>query len=310
MLPGGAAGKAGIRYEAHWTVLQLLRVLGEKADSIRLESPGAESQGFEFWIKCSEGAEYHQVKRQQTGRAGWTLRDLEKKRVLQDFSEKLGSSEQAKCFFVSTQNARQLKELAERSRAATSLEEFRKICLTEKSSDDFEKLIEIWSVTADIAFRRLRHVEVEQISESTLRQLVDCQLALLVTDPSKAEQALFQFVFDQIHKNLTAAELWKFLDNKGFQRTNWAQNNTVLANLEQANARYKRSLERELICQQLILRSETQRLLERLHSGGQRIAVVTGTAGSGKSGVLLELTRILEDRGIPMIALESTASTR
>ena len=262
MLPGGPAGKSGDRYEAHWTVYQLLRVLREEVDSIRLEPPGTEFQGFEFWVKCSQGPEYHQVKRQQTGRAGWTLRNLAREGVLQNFSEKLGSSEQAKCFFVSTQDARQLRELAERSQVAISLEEFKRSCLSDKASDDFDKLTEAWSTTEDIAFRWLQRVEVQQIPESTLRRLVDCQLTRLVTDPSKAQQALFQFVFDQIHKNLNVSELWNFLDNEGFQRTNWAQDNTVLFNLDQANARYRRSLETDLICHQLIPRRETQTLLE------------------------------------------------
>ena len=45
-LPGGAAEKFGNRYEGRWTVARLLDVMDEKADSIRLEPPGPEEQGF------------------------------------------------------------------------------------------------------------------------------------------------------------------------------------------------------------------------------------------------------------------------
>ena len=50
-LPGGAAEKFGNRYERRWTVACLLDVMDEKADSIRLEPPEPEGQGFEFWIR-------------------------------------------------------------------------------------------------------------------------------------------------------------------------------------------------------------------------------------------------------------------
>ena len=45
-LPGGAAEKFGNRYEGRWTVACLLDVMDEKSESIRLEPPGPEDQGF------------------------------------------------------------------------------------------------------------------------------------------------------------------------------------------------------------------------------------------------------------------------
>jgi len=63
-LPGGAAEKFGNRYEGRWTVACLLDVMDERADSVRLEPPGLEGQGVEFWITKRGIREYHQVKRQ------------------------------------------------------------------------------------------------------------------------------------------------------------------------------------------------------------------------------------------------------
>jgi len=48
-LPGGPSDKAGNRYEARWTVACMARVLRGEYDSIRLEPPGPEGQGIEFW---------------------------------------------------------------------------------------------------------------------------------------------------------------------------------------------------------------------------------------------------------------------
>ena len=38
-LPAGRADKLGNRYELWWTVLQLVRMLDGRADSIRIEDP-------------------------------------------------------------------------------------------------------------------------------------------------------------------------------------------------------------------------------------------------------------------------------
>ena len=50
-LSGGAADKFGNLYEGCWTVRYLLYVMDEKYDSIRLEDPSPEGEGFEFSVR-------------------------------------------------------------------------------------------------------------------------------------------------------------------------------------------------------------------------------------------------------------------
>ena len=80
-LPGGAAEKFGNRYEGRWTVACLLDIMDEKASSIRLEPPGPEEQGFEFWVTKQGVREYHQVKRQHPS-GHWTLHTLAQEGLL------------------------------------------------------------------------------------------------------------------------------------------------------------------------------------------------------------------------------------
>ena len=54
---GGAAAKFGNRYEAYWTVRQLLRVLAEDSVTIRIEPRGVE--GVEFWLRTGAAVEFH-----------------------------------------------------------------------------------------------------------------------------------------------------------------------------------------------------------------------------------------------------------
>ena len=75
-LSGGASDKAGLRYELLWTVRCLIRLMKGEFDSIWLEPAGEEGEGVEFAITTSDGTEYHQVKRQLTGKGVWSLSEL------------------------------------------------------------------------------------------------------------------------------------------------------------------------------------------------------------------------------------------
>jgi hypothetical protein len=86
---GGATDKFGNRYEGRWTTVCMTEVLNETACSIRLEPPGDEGSGVEFWLKRTDRTEYHQVKRQTSSSGHWTLSKLNVEHVLQTFYNKL-----------------------------------------------------------------------------------------------------------------------------------------------------------------------------------------------------------------------------
>src|SRR5687768_1314264 len=106
-LPGGPADKIGNRYELKWTALNLLHILVGDAHRIRLEEP--QLNGAEFWVERGPLREYHQVKRQQTNAAGWTLPALKANGVLSTFRERL-SEPDARCVFVSSHSAADLQK--------------------------------------------------------------------------------------------------------------------------------------------------------------------------------------------------------
>jgi hypothetical protein len=110
-LPGGDADKIGNRYEGRWTIACMIEVMDEEADSIRLEPPGFEGEGTEFWLSKGGRREYHQVKRQNSALGHWTLAELSSKGILPNFLNKLIGSTDG-CVFVSTHAADQLEELA------------------------------------------------------------------------------------------------------------------------------------------------------------------------------------------------------
>ena len=76
--PGGAADKFGNRYEALWSIDQLLQVVYGSVRDLTLEPLNVdESKGVEFSVNTVDGiTEYWSVKRQTTGASGWTLAQL------------------------------------------------------------------------------------------------------------------------------------------------------------------------------------------------------------------------------------------
>lgn len=184
-LPGGEADKLGNRYEGRWTVFCMINVMDEKADSIRLEIPGEDA--FEFFV-CRDGKlECHQVKRQKGGRGRWTLSALQDKQVqvLSDFWKSL-SNPDVSCVFVSTQDADELGELANRARGGASWTEFERDFLNKTQSGYLNTLRQKWGNCSEIdAFEALKRVRVETVGEDFLVSTIESRLAALVEGDPK-----------------------------------------------------------------------------------------------------------------------------
>lgn len=123
-LPGGAAAKFGDRYEGRWTVVQLADILAERADVIRLEPPGSEGEGIEFWVQRGNCRSYHQVKRQAPRGRAWSIDDLGRPGLITQFFRRL-EDPLASSVFVSADSAPDVRELGERARDAATWDEYR-----------------------------------------------------------------------------------------------------------------------------------------------------------------------------------------
>jgi len=74
--------------------------------------------------------------------------------------------------------------------------------------------------------------------------------------------------------------------------------------IERLQARFCSALEPYLICSGVLSRPEPKQLVERmLADGGARLLFVTGDAGSGKSGVLLESAGLLAKQNVPYLPI-------
>jgi hypothetical protein len=308
-LPGGAADKIGNRYEGRWTVLCMVDVMDEKADAIRLEPPGLEGEGFEFWLSKGNCCEYHQVKRQRAD-GSWTIANLKSKAVVSNFWEKLKMST-AWCIFVSTDRAFELGELADRARSAASWQEFDQEFLkaeqtkASKQLQNFQRLCRYWNNCTEIdAYEALKRIAVRTIDEDTLRTTVESRIAALVEgNPANAVDVLAQFALDKVHHKLTAHDIWCHLESRGYRRREWGKDAHVLAAVDKVNERYISLLQKEAIAGQVIPRDEVKIVLDKLLSPiGKRSVLIAGTAGLGKSTVILQVVEEIRKKAIPVIA--------
>ncbi|MCI0488042.1 MAG: hypothetical protein L0229_15740 [Blastocatellia bacterium] len=304
-LPGGSADKFGNRYEGRWTVRCLVKVLDERADSIRLEPPGIEGEGVEFWLRRGETREYHQVKRQHGDGGRWTLADLSRNGVLSHIWKKL-NDETSRYIFVSTHDAHQLDELSDRARRASSWEEFEREFLKAKElSSNFNLLRQCWNkCPPEVAYEILKRVEVEALKENTLLDLIENRLEVLVKgDSSSVIDVLAQLALDKIHHELTAYDIWRHLESRGYHRHQWGKDRHVLASVEAANDLYLSPIHNEFIAERMIPRDEVQSALQIFDSpDGKNNVLLVGEAGVGKSNVISQLVEALQKRGWPILA--------
>lgn len=198
----------------------MIEVMSGRAESIRLEPPGAEGEGVEFWLSKDNTREYHQVKRQHSASGRWTLAELDNKQILSNFLAKLTQSNSV-CVFVSMHSAFQLEELSDRARRAASWDEFKSEFLKGKSQlARFNELRRRWgNCSGERAYDALRRVYVETASEKHLRANVERHLGALVTgNPANVADVLAQLALDRVHQELAAHDIWSHLESRGYSR--------------------------------------------------------------------------------------------
>lgn len=304
-LTGGASDKYGNRYEGRWTITCMIKVMSEQADSIRLEPPGEDGEGAEFWLRTGENFEYHQVKRQHGASGRWTVSELEEKRVLTHFLGKL-QNPHSQCVFVSLHAAYQLDELADRARKAASWVEFEKeFSAADAQNRPFNEIHRIWALPSPPeTYEFLKRIRVRTVDEETLRTMVESQLDALVEGaPATIMDILAEFILENVHIELTAHDIWQHLEERGHRRRQWGNDPRTLAAVSAANQRYLGAIRAAAIFGEMIERTEVNTVVDRLTSAhDQHQVLVTGQAGVGKSGVLLEIIDNIRDRGWPTLA--------
>ena len=286
----------------------MVRILRGEADSIYLEPPGEQGEGIEFAVRTGSGTEYHQAKRQLTGRGVWTLNQLASSGVLGNFYQRLADP-QASCVFISSHAAHPLDELACRARQAGSFERFKSNFLDSTQwSDNFKLLHSLWdSLTEEDSYERLRRINVITVSEGHLRESVEYGLETQTAgNPPNVLSALLDFAFNQVHQDLFQSDIWKFLWSRGFERQTWREQEDVTDSISEINETYKSGMPPVDIGGTIVPRAEVDEILRVFDCDGTgNTVLVSGSAGVGKTSAISQILDNIEQRDWPMLLLRT-----
>ncbi len=304
-LPGGPSDKLGNRYELWWTVSQLVRIMDGQAESIRIEDPTVDKA--EFVVTARGHQELHQAKRSHpTGK--WSLSSLGGEGLLQAMFEQLSRNPSARFVFVSGSDAPELKELTERAGSAKNLEEFESVFVSAQTQREAcTKLKSFWGGTdTATAYEILQRIEVRTIDERGLEEQARGALQVrFLTNPNDVCDALRSIVEDSIHKTVEREFLISTLQGRGFTLRKLTKPDDAPSLISEATASYLEAVRRKLIQGALIPRSSTQELLAKIRENTARGAdcVLTGRAGGGKTGCVIECVEALRQGDSPVAAL-------
>lgn len=293
MLKGGVADKLGNGYEAHWTLIEALRVLRGQADEMRLEPFNENAKGFEFRVTTAQASVWHQCKRQRSS-SSWTPHALDVEGVLKDFGRKLADPSSS-CVFVSSDPANDFRRLIERATLAEDLATFQ-AGLTEGDADPVKIVQAAWAVDDETLYRQLRRCRVETVSEvSTLREAEAVCSLIFTAKPADAIERLIAFLDGKITQTLTTQSFREAIDTLGL---GWKAylDDTLDDKFRQATDEYLGSL-LSPIAGHVIETDDFDDVVTTGLSGGARLLVVAGGAGGGKSLALAKVVDAGRARG-------------
>lgn len=318
-LPGGPAAKIGDLYERAWTVQSLLDLLSGKVVEVRLEQHGPDGLGVEFCrVLPNGGLEYHSVKRQAPkSTAHWTVSELTRtspstgRSILGDLFGRLQDPETTRAVFVSQDAVALLGQAAERARSSDSLEQFL-ARLSKPQRDAFVGRVVPIAESEPDAFTKLRSCKFETIGHSLLVEEVERLIADRIGredgeqgDPQAVRTLLEEFAWHRLGQSLHAEHIRHKLEQHGYVQLQAPSPERALEQIQTRTCAYLGRIEQALINGAAIPRLQSDAIAETLTDGYESL-LLSGGAGAGKSCVMAQIIRGLDERGV--VALTVPAS--
>ena len=304
MSVGGIADKLGNEFEGRWVALRLLTILtGRDEKAITLE-PVTGRKGFEFALELKSETEWHQCKTRSTG--GWTINRLHSEGVLADFLHKLSGDLDARCVFVTDQAASSLGGLCTLANRGEGFSDFEhQLTDSVERSTDFERLIELCSISRLQGFEALKRIRTEVVSSSNLERYIRTLSAVLFdADPQAVLDRLAGLSAEQLTHRLDTDSVRRLLrDVAGFQFKDYALDVTLPGRLDHANETFLAPIKEALPGLEIERTSLVEKVLSWYDNDLQKTLLLTGSAGTGKSQVLANTVAELRKRDVPVLAI-------
>ncbi|WP_244930362.1 hypothetical protein [Nocardioides sp. W7] len=299
--PGGETDKIGNRYELAWTIRHALYCILDASRSLTPEESDVElGKGSEFTYVAGSRVEIHQLKRQDGNSNQWNIKTLNRLNIFAAAAEHVAAGHDY--HFVSLVPCGPLRELSERARKSSDLQAFTRNWLTNELSDAFDELAatEVLGSPA-AAWSTLRGMWFEVHDEHDIVRVngMLAELSLEGTTGHLASLALGDIVLGNLGKRLVRANFLEELQEHGIKPLAASSRASTAEQVRAVTTSWRSTVQRELL-QPAIGRSEATELASALQVN--RVGLVVGTAGGGKSAALEQLAESAVDSGAEILA--------
>jgi len=302
MYKGGIADKLGNRYEAKWLVYKLLSVLAGDYDAVFFEGIDTSFTGFEFSLQRGETTEWHQTK-VNAPNGNWTIRALERENLLAAFKRKLQAKAGNECHFVSQDNAKTLRELANDARIASNAEEFLST-ISNENTEEFEKLKTAWKCEDSDVWQNLCRIYVTVQPETGLTTSIKILARLLLATDRDVFPFLRDYMEQKFNKEVTREVIKSWLlTQANIQFKAWLNPVSIRESIAAATDRYLSTHTPFGLGGETLPRRQSEAISnEILSNEGADVFILSGVAGSGKSGAIREIINSLRANNIPVLS--------
>ena len=299
---GGIPSKLGNRYEAKWLVRCFLDVISGEASWLKFEGVSIEYEGFEFAIQYNDIIQWHQTKINAPG-GNWTIDRLEK--VLANFKARLSEERQNHCCFVSQDNANDLRTLAEKSRLAENYSQYYNDCLSADDKNNFNKIKQKWNCSKEQGFEWLTRIYVRILPDKEIESLVESYSDLYFQSGRKlAFPILRDLLENKFNKQITTETAREAIRSEThLTLKDWSLDPTIRQRLAETTKDYLATYSPFGAGGAVIPRKQSQEIVDELfRPDGAELILLTGVAGSGKSGVVRSVIEQLKQKQILHLA--------
>lgn len=146
------------------------------------------------------------------------------------------------------------------------------------------------------------HVDLIRSTDRRLSELLYRHGETLLREDD-VRRGLGEYVLGRLGERISTETVRTYLERSGLGLRDWKFDKTIRDLVAQCNNRYAKAIEIELINDDHIHRQLPQEIASNVHSNCNRGALIVAAGGFGKSCVLAQLLRLLQDRNIPTLCI-------
>ncbi|GHV77306.1 hypothetical protein AGMMS49942_21270 [Spirochaetia bacterium] len=322
MVPGGIADKSGNTYEAKCAARYLLDVIQGQLLWLKYETIDAADHGVDFSVFDGAITTYYQVKRKAPN-GNWTAKKLIAEGIIDTFFNKAKDSDKIQCRLITQSDTSNFSGIVENARLSNNITDF-KNSLNEKQKIEYEEVfsdtepeipqLDKTETRAHIikeqkeiyfVFNILKKLYVIFWPEESIDDDLKIISSLLFV---QSDYPIFPILRDILDKNynkkITTESIRSIInDTSSLQIKDWLLDATLPQRINEMTDSYISSYSPFGFDGSIIHRHQTDELYSEVtkdsYSG---LTLLTGSAGSGKSGVVRQLIEKLRSENIPCLS--------